>query len=96
MKTPVDEVACSSLIQDHREEVARFLKMYGDDDNLVSIGGGLGRGLCVVARFHDRMAFSGRAASLGGSTVRRGSPLRPRGAGKRRSTRGIKRFRISV
>ena len=96
MATPVDEVVCSSLNPLHRTEVATFLKRYGKDDNLVSVGGGLGRGLSVVARFFDRMDYSRRAPSLGGSTVRRGSPLRPRGAGKRRFTRGIKRFRISV
>jgi hypothetical protein len=96
MATPAKEVACSSLNPDHRKEVATFLKIYGDDDNLVSIGEGLGRGLSPVARFLDRRFTSGRAPSLGGSRVRRGSPLRPRGAGKRRSTRGIKRFRIST
>ena len=96
MATPEDVVVCSSLNPDHRKEVATFLRMYGNDDNLVSVGGGLGRGLSPVARFLDLMVYSGRAPSLGGSTARRGSPLRPRGAGKRRSTRGIKRFRIST
>tara|TARA_B100000963_G_scaffold332837_1_gene324673 strand:+ start:2631 stop:2924 length:294 start_codon:yes stop_codon:yes gene_type:complete len=95
MVTPEEEVI-TTYDPKHRRKVADFARKYGGDDNLVSPGAEIGRGLSPVARFLDSLVFAGRLPSVGGSRVRRGSPLRPRGAGKRRSTRGIKRFRIST